>query len=113
MRKSWICLLLVALCALALAKDKKPKPATMSGWVTDLECARKSADDSVAPSHAACARKCSGEGKSLAFVTDTDHHLYSVENSFIVRGMEGEWVTATYLPADNPDSVRILTVIPK
>jgi hypothetical protein len=105
-------LLLVSLVPI-MAKEKKPKQAEMSGWITDLECARKSVADATAPTHAACARKCSSDGKQLAFVTDSDHHLYAVENSFIVRGMEGEWVTAIYLPSENPDAVRILSIVPK
>ena len=104
--------LLLSLVVPVMAK-KPPKDLAATGFITDLECARKSASDATAPNHAECARKCSGKGGAMAFITDSDHHVYSIDNAFMVRGMEGQWVTATYQPSDKPDAVKIVSVVPK
>ena len=102
----------VLLCLLtpALAKDKK---LSLTGWVTDLKCARDSAAKSIAHDHADCARKCAADNESMALVTDPEHRVYIIENGFMVRGLEGEMVSITAVTGAAPDSLKIASVVLK
>ena len=104
---------LLLLCSVVSFAAKPPKPVPLSGIITDLECAKKSASDATAPTHADCARKCSGNGSAMALVSDSDKHVYAIENTFLVKGMEGTWVNTTYVPGTKPETIKLVSVIPK
>ena len=102
----------VLLCLLtpALAKDKK---LNLTGWVTDLKCARESATKAIAQEHAECARKCAADNGSLALVTDPDHRVYIIENGFMLRGLEGEMVSVSAVTGATADSLKVASVLLK
>lgn len=110
MKKVFASVMLLCLLTPAVAKDKK---LSLTGWVTDLKCARESATKSIAQDHAGCARKCSAANESLALVTDPDHRVYIIENGFMVRGLEGEMVSVQAVTGASADSLKIASVILK
>ncbi len=110
MKKVFASALLLCLLTPAVAKDKK---LSLTGWVTDLKCARDSATKSIAADHADCAKKCSAANESLALVTDPDHRVYIIENGFMVRGLEGEMVSVQAMTGASADSLKIASVILK
>ncbi len=110
MKKLLALAVLLCLFTPAVAKDKK---LNLTGWVTDLKCARESATKAIASGHADCARKCSAANESLALVTDPDHRVYIIENGFMVRGLEGEFVSVAATTGAASDSLKIASVILK
>ncbi len=102
----------VLLCLLtpALAKDKK---VSVTGWVTDLKCARESPAKAITREHADCARKCAADNGSLALVTDPDHRVFIIENGFMVRGLEGDLVSVSGTTGAAADSLKIASVVVK
>src|ERR1051326_661203 len=100
-RRSWtmkkLGLLLLAIAFLAsfsIAKDKAagPKATTVSGWITDENCAAKKDADL---SNADCAKKCEEKGAKLVVVSDKDHAVLNVDNQDALKGHEGHHVKVT------------------
>jgi hypothetical protein len=64
-------LYLCSMTVLAAAKDM-----SWSGWVSDSKCGAKGAN----AEHAACAKKCIGEGAKPVLVTDKDMKVVAIDN---------------------------------
>ncbi len=66
---------LVVLAGLSLAAGKA-KEGSWTGWVTDTKCGAKGTN----PEHAACAKKCVGEGtEKYALYTPADKKIYVLD----------------------------------
>ncbi len=110
MKKFAVLALMVSLCSpLLMAKNKK---MNLNGWVSDMSCARKSAEKASGASHADCARKCAQNGEAIAFIAD-DRHVYQLDNPFIVRDLEGKRVAIVAEPAAGTDVLHIVSIMPK
>ncbi len=75
----------------ALASDDMWKSTTVNGYVTDSQCGLKGAS----ATHAACAKKCLGNGAKAVIVTDGDQKILTVDNPDAVTGHEGHHVAVT------------------
>src|SRR5579859_6130059 len=94
MKRTCVSLLVVATLVLpVMAKDKAAgaKAKTISGWITDEKCSRKSGDHS----NAECARKCAEAGEKLVVVADKGQTVYNVDNQDALKGHEGQHVKVT------------------
>jgi len=92
MKKLGLLLLAIAfLASFSIAKDKAAgaKSTTVSGWVTDENCAAKKDADL---SNADCAKKCAEKGAKLVVVSDKDHAVLNVDNQDALKGHEGHHV---------------------
>src|SRR5215831_16960300 len=92
MKTFGLALLAVTLLAsLSVAKDKAAgaKIITVSGWITDANCAAKKDADL---SNADCAKKCAEKGVKLVVVSDKDHSVLNVDNQDALKGHEGQHV---------------------
>jgi hypothetical protein len=95
MKKLGLILLTVAfLASFSVAKDKAAgaKATTVSGWITDANCAAKKDADL---SNADCAKKCAEKGAKLVVVSDKDHAILNVDNQDALKGHEGHHVKVT------------------
>ncbi len=81
---------LVLTVFLVLAATAK-EASTVNGWVTDSKCGVKGAN----AAHAACAKKCLGEGAKVAFVPDGTKDVLIVDNPDTLKGHEAHHVTVT------------------
>ena len=92
MKKLLFVLLAISLVAflvsMAVADEGKGKETTMKGWVTDAMCGAKG----MSNDHASCVTKCVAGGAKVAFVTDSDKKVYTVENADALKGHEGHHV---------------------
>jgi uncharacterized protein YdeI (BOF family) len=79
-------ILMVVLVIAAAAKD-----AAVNGWVTDSKCGVKG----TSAAHAACAKKCIGEGAKTAFVPDGTQNVLIVDNPDSLKDHIGHHVTIT------------------
>ena len=95
MKKLALTLLALAFMAsVSVAKDtaKSSKATTVSGYITDANCAAKKDADL---SNADCAKKCAEKGVKLVVVGDKDHTVYNVDNQDALKGHEGHHVKVT------------------
>lgn len=76
-------LLLLALSALAVAKDQ-----SYSGWISDSKCGVKGAN----ADHAACAKKCIAAGEKPVLVADNDQKVMAIDNPDAVKDQVGQHV---------------------
>ncbi len=86
----------------AMAGDK-----AINGWVTDAKCGAKGAN----ASSEACTKKCLAAGEKMAFVTDSDHKVLSVDNPAALKGHEGHHVAVSGTVTGNSvhvNSVKML-----
>lgn len=105
-----LALMSVVLCLLAPGLPAKSKRSTLSGWITDMTCARKSVDKAVGADHATCARKCGDNGDMVAFVSQSDRRIYGLDNPYMVRGLEGQRVSLTAEAGATADVLHIVSV---
>ena len=105
-----LALVTVLLCLLAPGLPAKTKKLNMTGWISDMACARKSVDKAIGADHADCARRCGSNGEMVAFVAEPDHRIYGLDNPFMVRGLEGQRVSLTVQPGATPDVLHIVGV---
>lgn len=103
-------LLCVVICLLAPGLPAKTRKLSLSGWISDMACARKSVDKAIGTEHAACARKCGANGDTVAFVSEPDHRIYGLDNPFMVRGLEGQRVSLTAEAGATADVLHIVSV---
>ncbi len=103
-------LLCAVICLLAPGLSAKTRKLTLSGWISDMACARKSVDKALGADHAACARKCGDNGDAVAFISEPDHRIYALDNPFLVRGLEGQRVSLTAEAGATPNVLHILGV---
>ena len=89
-----ILIALLFLASVSIAKDDagSSKGSTMSGWVTDANCAAKKDADL---SNGDCAKKCAEKGVKLVFVSDNERKVYQVDNQDSLKGHEGHHVSVT------------------
>ena len=95
MKKLGLILLAFAfLASFTVAKDKPAggKSTSVSGWITDANCAVKKDADL---SNADCAKKCAEKGAKLVVVSDKDHAILNVDNQDAIKGHEGHHVKVT------------------
>ena len=96
-------LYLCSMTVLAAAKDM-----SWSGWVSDSKCGAKGAN----AEHAACAKKCIGEGEKPVLVTDKDQKVVGIDNPDALAGHEGHHVEVTGKMTDSGtlhvDKVKML-----
>jgi hypothetical protein len=95
MKKLGLLLLAIAFLAsfsIAQDKDDKSKGTSISGWITDANCAAKKDADL---SNADCAKKCAEKGVKLVVVSDKDHAVLNVDNQDALKGHEGHHVKVT------------------
>jgi len=108
-----LAVLAVVLSLLAPVAPAKSKKMSLSGWLSDTNCARKSAKEATGPGHADCARKCASNGGAAVFVTEPEHRVYGIDNVFMVQGLEGLKVSLTAEPGATSDVLHIISVMPQ
>jgi len=83
MKRALIALALITLFVPALAAAD-----SWTGWITDDQCAAKGAN----ADHAACAKKCLGNGAKLVFYNSADEKLYNLDNQKLAEEHLGHQV---------------------
>jgi hypothetical protein len=84
------CAVALALVAgMTLVADGKGKTGSWTGWITDTKCGAKG----TAETHAACAKKCVGEGGKYAFYNPEDKKVYNLAPQDKVAAHAGHHVT--------------------
>ncbi len=74
---------------------------TANGWISDDKCGAKMMGGEV------CAKKCIKYGAKAVFVSDSDEHVWSIENPDSIRKHEGHHVTITGHMNKDKSSVHI------
>ncbi len=97
MKKTLIVLAVVALFLPALASAD-----SWTGWITDSNCGAKGAN----AAHAACAKKCLGQGAKLVFYNNADQKLYELDNQKLAEENIGHEVVVKGTVAGNAIKVE-------
>jgi hypothetical protein len=71
-------------------EKKADKEIKVTGYVTDLACAKSGKKEML--SNSDCAKKCIQDGKA-AFVNDADGSVWEITNKEAISGHEGHHVT--------------------
>lgn len=80
---------------------------TVNGYVSDSQCKAKGTN----AEHAACTKKCIGNGAKMVIVTDSDQKILTVDNADALAGHEGHHVAVTGKVTNDTihvDSVKML-----
>ncbi len=91
MRNLCLVLLLFAVVGMLMAPAAMAGDKAINGWVIDAKCGAKGANASAE----ACTKKCLAAGEKMAFVTDADHKVLTVDNPDALKGHEGHHVAVT------------------
>jgi uncharacterized protein DUF5818 len=82
---------LIAVALLVLFVPAFAAADSWTGWITDDHCAAKGAS----AEHAACAKKCLGNGAKLVFFNSADQKLYTLDNQKLAEEHLGHQVKVT------------------
>lgn len=103
MKKLFMILALLAMCAgLSLASDMAKK-GSWTGWVSDAKCGAKF--------DAACAKKCIDAGQKPVLVTDSDKSVLEVANPDALKGHAGHHVEIKGTLDNNTLTVSQVTML--
>ena len=89
MKKTFAALLVMSIAMFMVAAGASEKSTNINGWVTDTNCGAKDAHAGAE----ACTKKCLAHGAKIAFVSDADKSVWTVDNPDKLAGHEGHHVT--------------------
>jgi hypothetical protein len=88
-------------------EKKADKEIKVTGYVTDLACAKSGKKEML--SNSDCAKKCIQDGKA-AFVNDADGSVWELTNKEAIAGHEGHHVTLSGHPNGESKTFHVMSV---
>ena len=106
MKKVFAVLLVMSFALFVVSAGASDKTTNINGWVSETGCATKHASDGGA----ACVKKCIEKGAKMAFVSDADKSIWTVDNPDALAGHEGHHVTIAAHVDAKAKSVHVASV---
>lgn len=106
MKKLYAVLLVMSFALFVVAAGASDKTTNINGWVSETGCATKHAADGGAE----CVKKCIAKGAKMAFVSDADKSVWTVDNPDKLAGHEGHHVTIAAHVDTEKKSVHVESV---